>query len=156
MTLLSKLNLCRTVGKANEWVKSYLTMGIKQWRWKVKNFSYNAFSDWPVTKHFQTGQLQNTVFNEVWGFFFLYINQILIKNCSWKIKMILFPLTDNILEIYQFTVQLSLQPDILSWSAVCECLLFGCSKLQLDVIILFGWTEDREVNRYQLWTDCRR
>jgi len=29
----------------------------------------------------------------------------------------------------QFTAQLPLQPGILSWSSVCEGLLFGCSKL---------------------------
>ena len=31
-TLLYKLNFCRVIGKDNEWMKSYLTIGIKEWR----------------------------------------------------------------------------------------------------------------------------
>jgi hypothetical protein len=41
-------------------------------------------------------------------------------------------------------------------STVGEVLLFGCSKLQLDFIILLGWTEDREVNRYQVWIHYKK
>jgi len=51
---LSKLNFYRAIGKANEWMKTYLRIGTKNWREK-ENL---------VIKHFQTVQVWSTVFND--------------------------------------------------------------------------------------------
>jgi hypothetical protein len=44
---LSKLNVYRKIGKANEWMKSYLRIGIRNWREK---------EELRVIMHFQTGE----------------------------------------------------------------------------------------------------
>jgi hypothetical protein len=45
-----KLNYYKTIGKANEWIKFYLRMGVKTWREKKEE-------NFRVIKHFQAGNL---------------------------------------------------------------------------------------------------
>jgi hypothetical protein len=48
--LLSKLNFCGITGKVYDWIKSYLRNMYQTMVIKIKNFSYNIFSGWGVTK----------------------------------------------------------------------------------------------------------